>query len=659
MVKSILDPNINYPEIKTLDLDDKDYDATQYEYNILGIDVIIALGQSKYTFIDQGIIFYPIYLIKKDRVYKQIGVFEILESQLPNVIDDDDDLDLDLIDKPLIFDFVNIELLKSVEHKKVSIDNNDIKKSTEKKELSMEEDEIEDDEEHEAEDDADQEKQYELPIQDTRQVEKELNEYTENKSNPWVQEYFKSNNYNLEDNEGGGDCLFAVVRDALKSIDKEISITELRKKLADNVNEELYNNYKEKYDMVLSSIHDTDVKMKQLNKLNNELRDRLKQSKERDEQKLIIEQAKHISESYKRLKGEIKISKEILTEFKMMKKVNSIEDFKKVIKTCEFWADDWAISTLERILNIKLILFSSEAWKEGDNKNVLICGQIIDNIMKEEGLFEPQYYILADYTGNHYKLITYMNHKIFHFPQIPYKIKLLISESCLRGESGAYKIIPQFKKFNSDLGIIEPDEILVIEDSNNLYDKDIVFQYYIKSNSKPLPGKGKGEQIPFGREKEFSKLAEIVDWRKKLDNEYPSEFELDGHKWYSVEHYINAAKFKETNPEYYLLFSIDSKSKISNDIGLAKAAGSKTGKYKGEVLRSKNIKIDPNFFGGKDEKALEDALYAKFSQNEEMRALLLNSYGAKLQHFQGSAPPKNSDILMLVRNKLIKEYSNV
>ncbi len=92
MVKSILDPNINYPEIKTLDLDDIDYDATQYEYNILGTDIIIALGQSKYTFIDQGIIFYPIYLIKNDRVYKQIGVFEILQSQLPNVIDDDDDL---------------------------------------------------------------------------------------------------------------------------------------------------------------------------------------------------------------------------------------------------------------------------------------------------------------------------------------------------------------------------------------------------------------------------------------------------------------------------------------------------------------------------------------------------------------------------------------
>ena len=137
--------------------------------------------------------------------------------------------------------------------------------------------------------------------------------------------------------------------------------------------------------------------------------------------------------------------------------------------------------------------------------------------MKEEGIFEPQYYILADYTGDHYKLITYFNHDIFTFYQIPYKIKLLISENCLRGESGVYKIIPQFKNFNSDLGIIEPEEVEVIEeDSNNLYDKDIVFQYYIKSNNKPLPGKGKGETIPFGKVKDFFKISRNFRLEKKI-----------------------------------------------------------------------------------------------------------------------------------------------
>ena len=340
-----------------------------------------------------------------------------------------------------------------------------------------------------------------------------------------------------------------------------------------------------------------------------------------------------------------------------MKKVHSLDDFKKLIKSCDFWANDWAISTLERILNIKLIVFNNDSWKQDDKSNVLQCGLLNDENLKEADSFEPQYYILVENTSSQYKLITYMNHKIFSFPQIPYGIKLLVSESCMRGDSGVYRIIPQFKKFNSDIGVIEPSEIQEIEENNNLYDSDTVFQYYIKSNNKPLPGKGKGEKVPFGKEKEYSKLAEITDWRRKLDNEYHSEFTLDQHKWYSVDHYYNAMKFKDTNPDFYLMFSLDSDSKISKDISLARAAASKSGKHKGETLRSKNIKIDPTFFGNKEDSILENALYAKFTQNDEMKNILMNTKKAKLLHFQIKAPPIQSDNLMLVRSKIFKELN--
>lgn len=43
------------------------------------------------------------------------------------------------------------------------------------------------------------------------------------------------------------------------------------------------------------------------------------------------------------------------------------------MKSCDFWAETWTISTLERILNIKIIILSVEAFKEGDLKNVLQC----------------------------------------------------------------------------------------------------------------------------------------------------------------------------------------------------------------------------------------------------------------------------------------------
>ena len=46
----------------------------------------------------------------------------------------------------------------------------------------------------------------------------------------------------------------------------------------------------------------------------------------------------------------------MLEEFKIMKGIDTIEKFKKKIRTSDFWADTWAISTLERLLNIKFII---------------------------------------------------------------------------------------------------------------------------------------------------------------------------------------------------------------------------------------------------------------------------------------------------------------
>ena len=111
MVNSILNSKINYPEIKKMDPEDKSFDASMYEIEVLGIDIVIALGQAKYAFINDNIVYYPIYLVKGDRVSKQIGVYEILADQLPNIIDEDGDVDLGRINDPLIYSFVNVEML--------------------------------------------------------------------------------------------------------------------------------------------------------------------------------------------------------------------------------------------------------------------------------------------------------------------------------------------------------------------------------------------------------------------------------------------------------------------------------------------------------------------------------------------------------------------
>ena len=91
-----------------------------------------------------------------------------------------------------------------------------------------------------------------------------------------------------------------------------------------------------------------------------------------------------------------------------MEGVTNLDQFKEMLKTCDFWGETWAISTLERVLNIKLILFSEEAYEDGDLNNVILCGQLNDTILEDKGEFDPDYYIMLEYIGNHYRLITYI-----------------------------------------------------------------------------------------------------------------------------------------------------------------------------------------------------------------------------------------------------------
>ena len=149
MVQSILNTNVNYPEIKKLDPEDNDYDASMYEINILGIDIVIAIGQAKYSFIDNNIVYYPIYLVDDEKVASQIGVYEILADQLPNIIDDDGDVDLDKIDNPLIYSFVTENTIKKTPSKNINSSKSVTKTEINEKEDSEEENGEEEDGEEE------------------------------------------------------------------------------------------------------------------------------------------------------------------------------------------------------------------------------------------------------------------------------------------------------------------------------------------------------------------------------------------------------------------------------------------------------------------------------------------------------------------------------
>jgi predicted NAD-dependent protein-ADP-ribosyltransferase YbiA (DUF1768 family) len=466
----------------------------------------------------------------------------------------------------------------------------------------------------------------------------------------------KNKNYNIVDNEAGGDCLFATIRDAFSSIAQQTSVHKIRKKLSTEATEKIFLNYKELYDMYNAALVRDTNKIKELEAEYTLLNQRFIEVIDRNEQKMISSEAKKVKEEHDKLVKEKKVTVQMLKEYKFMKKVDTLEAFKSEIKKCDFWADTWAISTLERILNIKFIVMSSELYKAGDTKNVLQCGQLNDTILEQRGRFTPEFYIMIDHTGDHYKLLGYKKKMIFKFSEIPYDIKKMVSEKCLEKNAGPFAIIPDFQKFKSGQAksVIKEAQYEDITESKlrGLYNDDIVFQFYSKSVGKPLPGKGNGEKIPNERMKEYSELATIPDWRKKLSNFWVQPFSLDNHRWSSVEHYYQGSKFKKTHPDFYLSFSLDSGTDLSKDPNMAKAAGSKTGKLKGELLRPIEVTVDSDFFGKRQSREMYNSQFAKFTQNEDLKKLLLATGDAKLTHFSRGSEPIVFDELMLIRDKI-------
>ena len=108
MVLSQINDTITYPEIKTIDENDNGKEVTMFQINLLGVEVVIAVGDVKYDFAKNDILFVPVYLIvdEKEKIY-QIGVYEFESNQYETLLDSDGDINISKIDGPLLYTFVD------------------------------------------------------------------------------------------------------------------------------------------------------------------------------------------------------------------------------------------------------------------------------------------------------------------------------------------------------------------------------------------------------------------------------------------------------------------------------------------------------------------------------------------------------------------------
>lgn len=171
--------------------------------------------------------------------------------------------------------------------------------------------------------------------------------------------------------------------------------------------------------------------------------------------------------------------------------------------------------------------------------------------------------------------------------------------------------------------------------NKELFDENTVFQFYSKSSGKSPPGKGAGEKVQENDTQLYEKLLGIPNWRRILSNFWIAPFDLDGHRWQSVEHFYHASKFKQGNPDFYLSFTIDQgEGQLPKEPAMAKGVGGVTGKFKGKQIRPSHVVMDRDFFSsGKNKIEMERAQQAKYEQNPLAKRVLLATKNAKLQHF--------------------------
>jgi hypothetical protein len=113
MVLSKIDGSISYPELKKVYPEDSKMEAELYEIQVNNVDIIVAVGTAKDTFKTKGVVYYPVYLVKKNKTATQIGVYEILQSNQLRYLDKENNLDVENLDEPLIYTFVTPTYLET------------------------------------------------------------------------------------------------------------------------------------------------------------------------------------------------------------------------------------------------------------------------------------------------------------------------------------------------------------------------------------------------------------------------------------------------------------------------------------------------------------------------------------------------------------------
>ena len=688
MVVSIIDKSVNYNETKQLEK--KDISKRRYLYELqLGNEklikknVVISLGKIQ-SLDGKEIYYFPIYLITKEKKGIKIGVYEIL-SQDKSLIYNEETNEVEntnLLKSPLLFSWVDNEFIQKNALSPSIIEEEERKEKVVEEKQEEEQEKVV--EENIPDYRADIFEKQSVPIPPLLIEETKENADRHRKKNDLneISQFMENENYNIINipDIKNSDSLLTSVIQAFNTIGETTNEKKLKKKLSESKYIKKYlTSQKEKYNEQVDILKEITSEKTRLTERHHKIKEEypiISKDKSKKEQSIQLKQENsNILKTIKDLKEQEKKLKELIKSLEYLKTITTEEEMREYIKSKNFVSNQYFLSILEKLLNIKFIIFLSDAIKENDINSVVDCGVLDDTVTN----FTPEYYIMLEYykETNKYELVAYKNKVIFKFREIPYDLKSMIITKCAEEVGSIFATIPEFKKYELVGGKTSNNNLLDISDINRKYD-GVIINIYCPSSKNKFPGEIKGEKMPTEHIKKYIQLSNYDNWRCILDNNWSGydldeneilkdyQFILDGYYWNSVQHYMQGCKFKDENPLYYEKFSLGSVkgepkiNDISKNVELAIFLGKKKGgiefpgtsdgEFKGK-RRESNIEIDFDY-DSKKKYYLKKALTAKFQQNYLFKKILLATQQAKLQYTQNKKSPIMAEELMDVRDEI-------